>query len=67
MRQRIDMINKTRDAAPAATGLKMKRKGADGEAPKVPLPAALSSKVATTNSWITSPLTHRRKAPKQSG
>ena len=45
MRQRIDVINKTREASPGAAGLRMKGSGSEGQAPKVPLPAALASKV----------------------
>jgi twitching motility protein PilT len=46
MRQRLDTINKSREAAPVPTGLKMKGTGSEGKTPKVPLPAALSSKAA---------------------
>jgi twitching motility protein PilT len=48
MRQRLDMINKARESAPAATGLKMKGAGSDGP-PKVPLPPALSAKVVAAH------------------
>src|SRR6266850_399104 len=46
MRQRLDAINKTRETSPTATGLKMKGSVAEGQAPKPPLPAALSVKTA---------------------
>jgi twitching motility protein PilT len=46
MRQRLDVINKSRETTPGATGLKMKGSGSEGQAPRPPLPAALALKTA---------------------
>jgi twitching motility protein PilT len=49
MRQRLDVINKTRETTPVPTGLKMKTSVSDGPA-KVPLPATLAARPAAATS-----------------